>query len=464
METSLSTDLAERIRSATGENVFLCYQCIKCTSGCPLAEYFDLAPNQVLRAAQLGMEERLFDSRTPWLCASCQTCTTRCPQGIDVARVMDFLVAEARRRGIPPKVPEVALFHKVFLRDVDILGRAYELGLMAEMNLRTGHITKDLDLGLEMFRRGKLRILPEVVGKPSRRAPIAPSSRPENEIGYYPGCSLHSMAEEFDLSTRAVLEALNLKPVEPEGWVCCGSTPAHRVDERLAVELPARSLIQYEQEGLDEIALPCASCFSRFRTAKHHLQTDPDLRQELEGKLGYTFDDRLEILSLLDLIDQRVGLEAVGRRVERPLEGLRVACYYGCLLTRPPDVTGAEEVEYPMVMDRLIEALGGEPVAWDSKVSCCGASLAITNPEIVLAMSRAILENARARGADVVAVACPLCHSNLDSRQRQMKIENPIPVLYVTQLMAVAFDMPKQAALRRNLTNPAPVLESKGLL
>ena len=124
METTLSTRLAERIREETGENVFLCYQCIKCTSGCPLAEYFDLAPNQVLRAAQLGMEERLFESRTPWLCASCQTCTTRCPQGIDVARVMDFLTAEARRRGVEPKVPDIALFHKVFLRDVDVLAAA----------------------------------------------------------------------------------------------------------------------------------------------------------------------------------------------------------------------------------------------------------------------------------------------------------------------------------------------------
>jgi heterodisulfide reductase subunit B len=461
METTLSTALAGRIRQETGENVYLCYQCIKCTSGCPLAEYFDLAPNQVLRAAQLGMEERLFDSRTPWLCASCQTCTTRCPQGIDVARVMDFLVAEARRRGIPPKVPDIALFHKVFLRDVDVLGRAYELGLMAEMNLRTGRLTKDLDMGLEMFRRGKIRLLPEVVGKPSRRAPISPASRPENEVGYYPGCSLHSMAEEFDRSTRAVLEALDVRPIEPKGWVCCGSTPAHRVDERLAVELPARSMILYEQEGLDEIALPCASCFSRFRAARHHLRNDAELRQEIEGELGYTFDDRLQILSLLDLIEQRVGAEAVQRRVERPLEGLRVACYYGCLLTRPPDVTGAEEVEYPMAMDRLIEALGGEPVAWDSKVSCCGASLAITNPEIVLAMSRAILENAKARGADVVAVACPLCHSNLDGRQRQMEIEGPIPVLYFTQLMAVAFDLVDQAALGRNLTDPRPVLEAK---
>ena len=462
METTLSTQLADRIQEATGENVFLCYQCIKCTSGCPLAEHFDLAPNQVLRAAQLGMEERLFDSRTPWLCASCQTCTTRCPQGIDVARVMDFLTAEALRRGIQPKVPDVALFHKVFLRDVDLLGRAYELGLMAEMNLRTGQPFKDLDLGLEMLRHGKLRVIPEFV---RHRAP-KPKERPtraENEIGYYPGCSLHSMAEEFDRSTRAVIEALGLKPVEPDGWVCCGSTPAHRVDERLATRLPLESLVLLEQEGLDEVALPCAACFNRFRSAVRHLRDDPELKADLEGEMGITYHDGVEVLSLLELIERRVGAEAVRARVTRPLQGLRVACYYGCLLTRPPSITGAEDAEYPMAMDRLMQSLGAETVAWDAKVSCCGASLALTNLDIVLGMSRAILENARARGADVVAVACPLCHSNLDTRQAKMDLVYPIPVLYFTQLMALAFGMAPQAALSRNLTDPRPVLEKRGI-
>jgi heterodisulfide reductase subunit B len=462
MEITLSTQLAERIREATGENVFLCYQCIKCTSGCPLAEYFDLAPNQVLRAAQLGMEERLFDSRTPWLCASCQTCTTRCPQGIDVARVMDFLVAEARRRGIEPKVPDVALFHKVFLRDVDLLGRAYELGLMAEMNLRTGHPFKDLDLGWEMMRHGKLRVIPEFV----RHRTPKPKERParaENEIGYYPGCSLHSMAEEFDRSTRAVLKAVDLQPVEPDGWVCCGSTPAHRVDERLATRLPLESLVLLEREGLDEVALPCAACFNRFRAAVRHLRQDGALKEDLASEMGVAYRDSVEVLSLLDLIERRVGVEAVQARVTQPLQGLRVACYYGCLLTRPPAVTGSEDPEYPMAMDRLMQALGAEPVAWDAKVACCGASLALTNLDIVLGMSRAVLENARQRGAEVVAVACPLCHSNLDTRQTKMGLAEPIPVLYFTQLMAVAFGMAPQAALSRNLTDPRPILEKRGI-
>lgn len=464
METQLSTDLADRIRQETGENVYLCYHCVKCTSGCPLAEYFDLAPNQVMRAAQLGMEQAIYESRSPWLCASCMTCTTRCPQGIDLARVMDFVVSEAMARGIDPKVPEVALFNRVFLRDVDILGRAYELGLIAEMNVRMRQPFKDLDLGLEMLKHGKINLVPEVVRKRRPKAHPAPPARPANEVGYFPGCSLHSMAKGFDISTRIVLENLGLKPVEPEGWLCCGSSPAHRVDHRLSVRLPLESLVLVEQEGLGEVVLPCAMCFNRFRAAAHELRLDPELKESFDHELGYAYHDSVKISSILDVIGERIGLEAVKASVTRPLTGLKVACYYGCLLTRPPKVTGSTEAEYPMAMDRLIEALGGTPVAWDYKVACCGASLTLTRTDIVLGMSRKILANAQARGADVVAVACPMCHANLDGRQGQMEDLQPIPTLYFTQLMAVAQGHPKQAALERTMVDARPVLGEKGLI
>jgi heterodisulfide reductase subunit B len=462
MEIELSNSLAKRIQEQTGENVYLCYHCVKCTSGCPLTEFFDLAPNQVMRAAQLGMEDLVFNSRSPWMCASCQTCTTRCPQGLDVARIMDFIVSEAMARGIPPKVPEVALFNKVFLRNVNVLGRASELGLMAEMNLRRQQPFKDLDLGLQLIKHGKLRLLPEMVSS-RHGSRLAPTSRPANEVGYYPGCTLHSMASEFDHSTRAVLEALGLSPVEPEGWVCCGSTPAHRVDHRTSVKLPLRNFLLLEQAGLDSVVVPCAACFNRFKTAAHELRLDPALKSDLEAEVGSVYSDRLHILSLLDVLKERVGFEAIAARVRRPLQGLRVACYYGCLLSRPPSITGAEHPEYPMTMDRVVEALGATPIDWDYKVTCCGASLSTTHPGIVLKMSGDILRNARARGADLVAVACPLCHTNLDARQTQMDGQPILPALYLTQLMAVAFGMPEQAALGHNLIDPRPMLDAHGL-
>ena len=157
--TTLKSDLAERIQEELGENVYLCYQCVKCTSGCPVGQFFDWQPNQVMRALQLGQEDIALHSQTPWLCASCQTCTTRCPQGLDITTIMEFLTREASERGIEPEVPAVDAFNKAFMREVKLWGRAYELGLMAEMKLRLRNFFDDLDLGLKMFRKNKLALL-----------------------------------------------------------------------------------------------------------------------------------------------------------------------------------------------------------------------------------------------------------------------------------------------------------------
>lgn len=464
MQTQLSTALAERIREETGENVFLCYHCVKCTSGCPLTEHFDLGPNQIMRAAQLGMEQLIFESKSPWLCASCQTCTTRCPQGIDIARVMDFIVSEAMQKGIKPKVPQVALFNKVFLRDIDLLGRSYELGLMVEMNMRTGQPFKDIDLGVDMIKHRKIAFLPSLVRRRKSKKAIAPEKRPSHEVGYYPGCSLHSLAKEFNHSALAALEALERTPVEPKGWVCCGSSPAHRVDHELSIQLPMESLVLYEMEGVEEVTLPCAMCFNRFRAAAREMRLDPELNDEVNRELGYAYQDSVEVSSLLDYFVDRVGLEQIKARVQKPLEGLKVACYYGCLLTRPPEITGSTDPEYPMAMDRLMRALGAEPIDWDHKVACCGASLSLTQTDIVLEMSAEILKDANARAADMVVVACPMCHANIDGRQRQIETVEPIPALYFTQLMALAFGLPEQASLQFNIVDPRPLLKERGLL
>lgn len=452
--------LAQVVREEMGENVYLCYQCVKCTSGCPLAEYFDLAPNQIMRALQLGMDDLALNSRTIWLCAACETCTTRCPQGLDVAGIMDQLKMAAEERGVPPKVREAALFNKVFLRDVNILGRAYELGLMAEMNLRTGHPFKDLPMGLEMIRKGKIRLLPTYARPPRKVRAIEPAP---HRIAYYPGCSLHSTAAELDASGRAVCESLGLDLVEPPGWVCCGSSAAHKVDRLLAATLPIRNLAIIEQSGLDEVALPCAACFSRFKMAVHEMEDHPDLKAEVEAAVGYDYRGTVAVRSLLDVIVNRVGLDAVAKHVTIPLAGLKVVSYYGCLLTRPPEVTAAEHPEYPMDMDHLMTTLGAESLdCWSHKTSCCGASLSVTSTEIALDLSRRILEDARAVGADAVAVACPLCHMNLDARQQQMGLEEPMPILYFTQLMALAFGLgPKATALDKNLVDPRPVLRDR---
>jgi heterodisulfide reductase subunit B len=299
-------------------------------------------------------------------------------------------------------------------------------------------------------------MLPEFARPPRRVRPVEPAP---NRIAYFPGCSLHSTATELDASARAVCEALGLELIEPPGWICCGSSPAHKVDPLLAVTLPLRNLAMIEQSGLEEVTLPCAACFSRFKMAVHAVEHRGDVKAQAAAALGYDYQGRVRIRSLLDLLVNRVGLNTIAERVKTPLNGLKVVCYYGCLLTRPPEVTGAEDPEYPMDMDRLMTALGAESLDWSYKTSCCGATLSITNTEIALDLSRRILENARAVGADAVVVACPLCHTNLDARQHQMGLDAPIPILFFTQLMALAFGLgPKAMALDKNMVDPQFVL------
>ncbi|MFZ5911168.1 MAG: heterodisulfide reductase-related iron-sulfur binding cluster [Chloroflexota bacterium] len=459
---TINPKLAQRIKDELGQNVYLCYQCVKCTSGCPLAEYFDWQPNQVMRAVQLGQEDIALHAKTPWLCASCQTCTTRCPQGLDITAIMAFLTREAVRSGIQPEVPEVDALNHAFQREVRLWGRSYELGLMAEMKLRTGRLTEDLDLGVKLIGKNKMPFTPKPTRPPKHPRPVTSAA---DTVAYYPGCSLHSTAKEYDVSAKAVCEALGLKLYEPPGWVCCGSTPIHRAYPKNAARLPMENLRLVEQSGLNEVVMPCAACFNHTRMALHEIKHDPDLKAEVEQQMGYTYQDRVLVSELSEMLFRRVGAQKVADKVKRPLAGLRLVCYYGCLLTRPPQVTGAAHPENPTDMDALMTALGVEVKDWSYKTTCCGATHSLTRPDIVLTLSRRIIERAREAGADAIAVACPLCHTNLDARQFQMKLDQPMPVFYFTQLMALAFGLPeKSAALNKNLVDPRPVLQSRGLL
>jgi heterodisulfide reductase subunit B len=422
----------------------------------------DWQPNQILRALQFGQEEIVFEAQTPWLCAACQTCTTRCPQGININAIMDFLTREALAQGHAAQVPEVKIFDEAFLRQVKIWGRAYELGLMAEVNLRTKDIFSNLDLGLKMIQKNKVSFLPEF-GRPPKKVKPVPGAH--KAVAYYPGCSLHSMSQEFDISTRAVCEALDLELIEPEGWVCCGSSSAHRKDTEAALRLPMVNLALIEQSGFEEVTMPCAACFNRHKAAQHEITVHSEKRELVAENIGYEYQDNVRVTTLIESILEHVGPEEVAARVKKPLEGLKVVCYYGCLLTRPPQVTGALHPENPTDMDELVAALGAEVLDWSYKTSCCGAAHSLTRPEIVLSLSGNLIEHARDVGADMIAVACPLCHTNLDGRQFQMGLDEPLPVVYFTQLMAVALGLPlKATALKKNLTDPQPVLVRKGLL
>lgn len=463
----LDDSLAHAVYDALGVNVYLCYQCVKCSAGCPLSEYFDWQPNQVMRAVQLGQEDIALQAQTPWLCASCQTCSTRCPQGLDIAAVMEFLTREALARGYTPPISEVKIFNQAFMREVRLWGRAYELGLMAEMKIRTRDILGDLDLGVRMLQKGKFPLLPRPARRQKRVKPVPAAAA---SVAYYPGCSLHSTAPEFDHSTRAVCQALDIPLVEPEGWLCCGSSAAHRSDPEAAVRLPVENLNLIEQSGFHEVTMPCAACFNRHKTAQYEIRQHEQVRRQVAKNTGYRYKDEVQVNTLAQTLLQHAGKEKIAARAQRPLQGLKVVAYYGCLLTRPPQVTEAENPENPTDLDEVLAALGAEVLDWSYKTTCCGAAHSLTRPDIVIKLSSGIIQHARQAGADLIAVGCPLCHTNLDARQFQMAGAGndpgaPMPVLYFTQLMALAFGLPeKAAALNKNLVDPKPLLRERGLI
>lgn len=469
METVISSHLAETIRKECGENAFLCYQCQKCSAGCPVVEHFDLAPNQVMRAIQLGQKEMVLHSKTIWLCAMCETCATRCPHDINITKIMDVLKIMAKNEGIESKVPSVPLFYQAALRGIKRFGRMYEAGLMGEIYFRqmlSGQLNfqqvwkNDMPMAWKMFKNGKLKIFPtfgklKVKGKTAKK---------REGLAYFPGCSLHGTSKEYDLSTKAVFNKLGVSLHEPKGWGCCGTTPTHSTDHFLSTLLPMKNIALMQGEGLDHVTTPCPSCFLRMRVALKETQEDKKLRERVSREIPSLSSNGMRVDHLLNTIIERIGVPQVSSKVVHPLRGLKVVCYYGCIITRPPKITGVKDYEYPTQMDQLMKAIGLTPLDWSYKTRCCGVSLGITQLPIALELSRKILKNAKSVGADAVVVACPLCHVNLDARQKQVEEEFKetfhLPILYFTQLMGLAFGLRSEAlGLDKHFVDPSSLLK-----
>jgi heterodisulfide reductase subunit B len=263
------------------------------------------------------------------------------------------------------------------------------------------------------------------------------------KYAYYPGCSLHSTGSEYDISFRAVCDKIGLEIEEIKGWICCGTSPAHSSSKLLSLALPFENLCLADEMGMTEVVAPCASCFARLRTAAFEASEDPELAGQISEALNKPLPESMNILSPLEIFNGRKGL---GAAVTKDLSGLKVACYYGCLLTRPSKIMQFDECEYPMAMDELLGSMGITTLDWSYKTECCGGALAMTRTDVVLKLTHDILEEARAVGANAIAVACPLCHVNLDTRQEEVEqeygVEYGLPIFYFTQLMGLAMGIP----------------------
>jgi len=280
---------------------------------------------------------------------------------------------------------------------------------------------------------------------------------------YFPGCSAESTARDMHQSTLAVAGALGIELIEPKGWTCCGATAGHQTDRVLAASLPAANLVKIQNMGLDCI-VNCAACYNRMKVANHEISTDSDIRSSVADALGQNYDGSVKVRHLIEVLLEDVGVKKIKASVKNSLSGLKVACYYGCLLVRPPKVVNFDNPENPTSLDKLVKMTGAESIDWPCKIECCGGGLSLSRTDVVVNLTDSILGMAKDSGADCVAVSCPMCQVNLDLRQQDIKKQNgkdyQMPVVYITQLLGLALGIgPDKLGFNKLMVPASKVLE-----
>jgi heterodisulfide reductase subunit B len=280
---------------------------------------------------------------------------------------------------------------------------------------------------------------------------------------YYPGCSAESTARDMHQSTLAVAGALGIEMVEPKGWTCCGATAGHQTDRVLAASLPAANLIKVRDMGLDMV-VNCAACYNRMKVANHEISTDSGIRKSVCDAIGRDYDGSVKVRHFIEVLLEDVGLQTIGNAVKRSLNGLKLACYYGCLLVRPPKVMKFDDPENPTSLDKLVKTIGGGSIDWPYKTECCGGGLSLSRTDVVVNLTDSILSMAQSAGADCIAVSCPMCQVNLDLRQQDIKKQSgrdyQMPIVYITQLLGISFGISSRLlGFNKLMVSPSSVFE-----
>jgi len=269
------------------------------------------------------------------------------------------------------------------------------------------------------------------------------------KFSYYPGCSLSGTGKEFDISTRLVCGYLNIVLEELPGWNCCGASSAHSLNHNVSVALCARNLKIADTLKFD-LVVPCAACFNRLKQADYLLKNDPKMRERMVKLFNYEYSNGIKIFHIIELFDKSAEVKnLIKKHLKRPFNNLTLACYYGCLLVRPPNIMNFDDPDNPTVLDRLMSLLGAATVFWPYKTECCGASLSLTRDDIVNELVHKIIIGAKDAGAHAIVVACPLCALNLEMRQK----EN-FPIFYFTELIGIALGIEKCRDLLKKHLSP----------
>lgn len=283
-------------------------------------------------------------------------------------------------------------------------------------------------------------------------------------IPYFPGCTLSTKANGYDRSGRAVAQALGLEFQELDEWQCCGATFPLATDNAMALIAPTRLLRQAQEAG-GQVTTLCAVCFHVLRRTQNFLQGHPDALERINWFTEEPYLGNVRVTHFLELLRDQLTWENLRAKVAQPLKGLRVAPYYGCLLLRPQSEIRLDDPDDPHILHDCLAALGCEVITFPYQSECCGSYLAVNKPEVPQQLAQDILASAQRHGAQAIVTACPLCQYNLDYPQQSVSgwALKPLPVLYFTQLMAVALGLPGEVwGMEEHIVDPLPLFAPYG--
>jgi heterodisulfide reductase subunit B len=292
------------------------------------------------------------------------------------------------------------------------------------------------------------------------------------DIAYMPGCTLKTSGRNFDETTRKFLELFGVKLNELPDWCCCGTTYSLASDNLMYHLAPARNLVKAAESGSSKLLVPCAMCYNTLRRAQDLILNDKEKRDKLNDFMDKEktkiSGDEVRVMHLVSFLKEDVGFDTIKAKITPPPAGLKAAVYYGCMLLRPNEIAIDKHPEDPSIMEKLLEACGIETVYFPFKTECCGSYQVVNEKRLVVSRTAEIVKSAFRNGAELIITSCPLCYFNLDAHQEELsrgvKYFNTVPVMYISQLLALLAGVVEGSNYSLHAVDPRPLLRKKGLL
>ena len=300
------------------------------------------------------------------------------------------------------------------------------------------------------------------------------------KVAYYPGCALNERSSHLDRSARDAVEKLDFQLDELEEWTCCGAVPPVSEERVMNLIAPSRILKDVRDSGRDLLVTICDFCYNTLKRTNYSIKHDSIIQKRVNAFLAddkperaYTEKDdeewidytgEVSVVHLMEYLRDVVGYDEITKKLKRSLEGIKIAPYYGCVMLRPQDEIQLDDPENPTIIEDFISSLNAEPVKYPYRTECCGSYLSVSSPDASTRLCYRILTSARKNGAEAMAVSCPLCFFNLDSRQKAIAEAypdfKPLPVFYFTQLLSVAMGVESgRQGFERHYVDVGPVLD-----